>query len=96
MWHSLVQHAALRSAKAGNLIPLLPWQGYLAALSASAYSYVSMLQRFGPLMNRGGAAVSLTYLASERIVPGAPGDRTHSYPLPPANLDIARRALRGV
>lgn len=52
---------------------LLPWQGYLAALSASAYSYVSMLQRFGPLMNRGGAAVSLTYLASERIVPGALG-----------------------
>ncbi len=52
---------------------MLLWgpQGYLAALSASAYSYVSMLQRFGPLMNRGGAAVSLTYLASERIVPGA-------------------------
>lgn len=47
-------------------------QGYLAALSASAYSYVSMLQRFGPLMNPGGAAISLTYLASERIVPGGP------------------------
>ena len=46
-------------------------QGYLAALSASAFSYVSMLQRFGPFMNSGGAAVSLTYLASERIVPGA-------------------------
>ena len=30
-----------------------------------------MLQRFGPFMNSGGAAVSLTYLASERIVPGA-------------------------
>jgi len=46
-------------------------QGYLAALSASSYSYVSMLQHFGPHMNKGGAAVSLTYLASERIVPGA-------------------------
>ena len=45
-------------------------QGYLAALSASSYSYVSMLQHFGPHMNKGGAAVSLTYLASERIVPG--------------------------
>lgn len=64
-------------------LTLLPWQGYLAALSASAYSYVSMLQRFGPLMNRGGAAVSLTYLASERIVPGAPGTRNHSFLLPP-------------
>ena len=47
-------------------------QGYLAALSASAYSYVSMLQRFGPIMNPGSAAISLTYLASERIVPGEP------------------------
>lgn len=45
-------------------------QGYLAALSASSYSYVSMLQRFGPLMNPGGAAISLTYIASERIIPG--------------------------
>jgi enoyl-[acyl-carrier-protein] reductase (NADH) len=27
--------------------------GYLAAVSASSYSYVSMLQRFGPLMNKG-------------------------------------------
>lgn len=45
-------------------------QGYLAAISASAYSFVSMLQRFGPIMNPGGAAICLTYLASERIIPG--------------------------
>jgi len=47
--------------------------GYLAALSASAYSKVSMLQRFGPIMNKGGAAISLTYLAGERIIPGYGG-----------------------
>ena len=29
-----------------------------------------MLQHFGPMMNKGGASISLTYLASERIVPG--------------------------
>ena len=29
-----------------------------------------MVQRFGPLMNPGGAAISLTYIASERIIPG--------------------------
>lgn len=46
-------------------------QGYLAAVSASAYSFVSMLQHFGPLMNKGGASISLTYLASEQIVPGS-------------------------
>src|SRR5437763_11314790 len=43
--------------------------GYLAALSVSAYSLVGLLQRLGPLMRPGGAAVSLTYLASERAVP---------------------------
>jgi enoyl-[acyl-carrier protein] reductase I len=47
--------------------------GYLAAVSASAYSMVSLVQRFGPLMREGGAMVSLTYLAGERVVPGYGG-----------------------
>jgi enoyl-[acyl-carrier protein] reductase I len=47
--------------------------GYLAAVSASAYSKVSLLQRFGPMMNKGGACISLTYLASEKIIPGYGG-----------------------
>lgn len=47
--------------------------GYLAALSASAYSLVSMVQRLGPLMRPGGAVVSLTYLAGERVIPGYGG-----------------------
>ncbi len=29
-----------------------------------------MLQHFGPLLNPNGAAVSLTYIASERTIPG--------------------------
>lgn len=48
-------------------------KGYLAAMSASSYSYVSMLQRFGPLMNPGGAAISLTYLAADKVIPGYGG-----------------------
>ncbi len=47
--------------------------GYLAAISVSAYSLVAMLQRLGPLMRPGGSAVSLTYMASERAVPGYGG-----------------------
>ncbi len=47
--------------------------GYLAAVSASAYSLVSMVQRFGPLLREGGAVVSLSYLAAERVVPGYGG-----------------------
>ena len=47
--------------------------GYLEAVSASAFSMVSMVQRFGPLMREGGAVVSLTYLAGERVIPGYGG-----------------------
>ncbi|HET9949229.1 MAG TPA: enoyl-[acyl-carrier-protein] reductase [Longimicrobiales bacterium] len=47
--------------------------GYLAALSASAYSLVSLVQRLGPLARPGGAVVSLSYLAAERVVPGYGG-----------------------
>ena len=47
--------------------------GYLAANSASAYSLVSMSQRFGAIMNPGGAILSLTYIASEKVIPGYGG-----------------------
>jgi enoyl-[acyl-carrier protein] reductase I len=47
--------------------------GYLAAVSVSAYSLVGLLARFGPLMRPGGSVVSLTYMASERVVPGYGG-----------------------
>ncbi len=47
--------------------------GYLAALSASSYSLVSLVSHFGPLMTKGGSVLSLTYIASERAVPGYGG-----------------------
>jgi len=47
--------------------------GYLAAVSVSAYSLVSMVRAFGPLMRRGGSVASLTYLASEKAIPGYGG-----------------------
>lgn len=47
--------------------------GYLAAVSASAYSLVSMVARLVPLMRPGGAFASLTYMASERVIPGYGG-----------------------
>jgi enoyl-[acyl-carrier protein] reductase I len=48
-------------------------QGYLAAMSSSAYSFISLLAHFGPIMNSNAAALSLTYIASERVVPGYGG-----------------------
>jgi enoyl-[acyl-carrier protein] reductase I len=47
--------------------------GYLAAVSASAYSLVAMVSRLGPLMNAGGSVGSLTYMASERVIAGYGG-----------------------
>jgi len=47
--------------------------GYLAAVSASAFSLVSVVQRMGPLLRPGGSVVSLSYLAAERVVPGYGG-----------------------
>jgi enoyl-[acyl-carrier protein] reductase I len=47
--------------------------GYLSAIGTSAYSLVSMVQRFGPLMRAGGSFCSLTYMASERMIPGYGG-----------------------
>ena len=47
--------------------------GYLAAMSASAYSLVAMVHRFSTLMRPGGSFVSLTYMASEKVIPGYGG-----------------------
>ena len=48
-------------------------RGYLGAVGVSAYSMVSMVQRFGPLVRPGGAFVSLSYMAAERVIPGYGG-----------------------
>ena len=47
--------------------------GYLSAVSVSAYSMVALVQRLSPLMRPKGSFVSLTYMASERAVPGYGG-----------------------
>lgn len=47
--------------------------GYLAAISSSAYSFVSLVKYFSPLMPVGGSALNLTYIASERAIPGYGG-----------------------
>jgi len=47
--------------------------GYLSAVGTSAYSMVSMVARFAPLMRAGGSFQSLTYMASEKVIPGYGG-----------------------
>jgi len=48
-------------------------KGYLAALGTSAFSFASMVRRLGPLCRPGASALSLSYLAAERVVPGYGG-----------------------
>jgi enoyl-[acyl-carrier protein] reductase I len=48
-------------------------QGYLTALSVSAYSLISMVRELSPLMREGSSFVSLTYMAGERVIPGYGG-----------------------
>lgn len=48
-------------------------KGYLSAIGSSAYSFVSMVNRFGPLLRPSGAFLNLSFFASERIVPGYGG-----------------------
>jgi enoyl-[acyl-carrier protein] reductase I len=47
--------------------------GYLTAVSVSAYSLIAMVNRLAPLMRPGGSFLSLTYMASERVIPGYGG-----------------------
>lgn len=68
-----IVHSIANAPEAKNKLLETSRNGYLTAISVSAYSMVSMIRLLGPLVRPGGAAVSLTYLASERIIPGYGG-----------------------
>lgn len=69
----IVVHSLANGAEVKKPLLETSRRGYLSAVSASAYSMVSMVQAFGGIMKPGGAFVSLSYLASERAVPGYGG-----------------------
>jgi enoyl-[acyl-carrier protein] reductase I len=47
--------------------------GYLAAISSSSYSFVSLVKHFGPFMPPNSSALTLSYIAAERVIPGYGG-----------------------
>lgn len=69
----ILVHSLANAPEVKNALIDTSRAGYLAAVSVSAYSLVGMLQRLGPLMRAGGSVVSLTYMASERAIPGYGG-----------------------
>ncbi len=48
-------------------------QGYLAAISSSAYSLISLVKHIGPHFSSNAAVLTLSYLAAIRTIPGYGG-----------------------
>jgi enoyl-[acyl-carrier protein] reductase I len=69
----IVIHSLANGPEVKNVLLETSRRGYLGAIGVSAYSMVSMVQRFAPLMRPGGAFLSLSYLAAERVIPGYGG-----------------------
>jgi enoyl-[acyl-carrier protein] reductase I len=69
----VVIHSIANGSEVKNPLLETSRKGYLSAVSASAYSFVALVQRFGPLLRPGGAFLCLTYMAGERVVPGYGG-----------------------
>jgi enoyl-[acyl-carrier protein] reductase I len=69
----VVVHSLANGSEVSRDLLATSRKGYLGAIGVSAYSMVAMVQRFGPLVRPGGAFVSLSYLAAERVIPGYGG-----------------------
>lgn len=69
----VVVHSLANGPEVKNALLDTSRAGYLAAVSVSAYSNVSFVRNFGPLMRAGGSFLSLTYMAGERVIPGYGG-----------------------
>ncbi len=69
----ILVHSLANAPEVKNPLLETSRQGYLAALSSSSYSLISLVAHLGPHMNEGGSVLSLTYLASEKIIPGYGG-----------------------
>ena len=69
----IVVHSLANGPEVKNALLETSRSGYLAAVSVSAYSLVSLLGRLGPLLRPNASVLSLTYMASERVIPGYGG-----------------------
>jgi enoyl-[acyl-carrier protein] reductase I len=69
----VVVHSLANGSEVSKELLATSRKGYLGAVGVSAYSMVSLVQRFGPLVRPGGSFLSLSYMASQRVVPGYGG-----------------------
>ncbi|HEU4588608.1 MAG TPA: enoyl-[acyl-carrier-protein] reductase [Gemmatimonadales bacterium] len=69
----IVVHSLANGPEVKNPLLETSRAGYLAAISVSAYSNISLVRQLAPLMRPNGAFLSLTYMAGERVIPGYGG-----------------------
>lgn len=69
----ILVHSLANGPEVAKLLLDTSRKGYVAALAVSTYSLTSMIKRIGAQMRRKGSVISLTYMASERVIPGYGG-----------------------
>ncbi|MCP4007764.1 MAG: enoyl-[acyl-carrier-protein] reductase [bacterium] len=69
----IVVHSLANGPEVKNPLLETSREGYLSAISQSSFSFVSLVQRFLPLMRSDGSFLCLSFMASERVVPGYGG-----------------------
>jgi enoyl-[acyl-carrier protein] reductase I len=69
----IVVHAIANGPEVARPLLETSREGYIAAVSSSAYSFVSMAQRLGPLLRPDGSLLCLSFIAAERVIPGYGG-----------------------
>lgn len=69
----IVVHSLANGPEVKNALLDTSRRGYLEAVSVSSYSQIALIRHLAPLMRPGGSFLSLTYMASERVIPGYGG-----------------------
>jgi enoyl-[acyl-carrier protein] reductase I len=70
---SIVVHSLANGPEVQKALIDTSRSGYLAANSASAYSFVSMVRHLSPIMKKDGSFLALSYMAAEKVIPGYGG-----------------------
>ncbi|MBM3195398.1 MAG: enoyl-[acyl-carrier-protein] reductase [Chlamydiae bacterium] len=66
-------HAIANAKEIKNPLSMTSREGYLHALSASSYSFVSLCSCFKTIMGSNGSCLTLTYRAADQVIPGYGG-----------------------
>lgn len=69
----IVIHAIANAKEIKNPLSMTSREGYLHAISASSYSFVSLCSHFKNLMEPNGSCLTLTYRAADQVIPGYGG-----------------------